>query len=226
MGDTAAQTRSEGGRIIDNLNADEGVTLVDETYRRNDQDLFDTGVLDDEEVVAEKEVSTTDPVTTASEVVTTVGVKVSDAAITPIISMNDITLAKELAALKSVKPMVKELSVHVSAASTSPKVSDISTTSTTVTTTTPKTKGIVMQEPKETTKRTTTIVPSQKVARNLEAQLQAKLKEEERLERQKEEEANISSIAKSDNVQAMMDADHELSEKLQAEEKGELTIKE
>nr|GEV80311.1 hypothetical protein [Tanacetum cinerariifolium] len=83
---------SKQKRIIDNLDADEGVTLVDETQWKNDQDMFDTGVLDDEEVVAEKEVSTADPVTTVGEVVTT-----------------------------SAKPMVKEPSVPVSAASTSPK---------------------------------------------------------------------------------------------------------
>nr|GEV95643.1 hypothetical protein [Tanacetum cinerariifolium] len=156
---------SKQGRIIDNLDADEGVTL---------------------------EVGTANPVTTTSEVVTTTGVKVSAAATTHTISMDDITLAKALASLKSAKPMVKEPSVPISAASTSPKVSAVSTTSTTVTTTTPKAKGIVMQEPKETTIRTTTA----------------------------EEEANKALIAEWDDVQAMMDADHELAERLQAEEQG------
>nr|GEY28325.1 hypothetical protein [Tanacetum cinerariifolium] len=190
--------------------------------------MFDTGVLDDEEVVAKKEVSTVDPITTTSEVVTTACVEVSVTVTTPIISMKDITLAKALVALKSANPMVKEPSVS-------------------------KAKGIVMQEPEETTIRTTTTVPSQslkdkgkekmiepekplkkkdhimideEVARNLEAQLQAELKEEEMLERQKEEEANIALITKWDDIQAMMDADHELSERLQVEEQGELTIKE
>nr|GFD35333.1 hypothetical protein [Tanacetum cinerariifolium] len=102
---------------------------------RNDQDMFDIGLLDDEEVVAEKEVSTADLVTTGGEVVTTAGVEVSATATTPTISMDDITLAKALAALKSAKPMVKEPSV-------------------------PKAIGIVMQEPEETTIRTTIIVPS------------------------------------------------------------------
>nr|GEX78904.1 copia protein [Tanacetum cinerariifolium] len=115
--DAAAQTR-----IIDNLDADEGVTLVDETQGRNDQDMFNTYVLDDGEVVAEKEVSTAYPVTTTGEVVTTAGVEVSTAATTPIIFMDDITLAKALASLKSEKPMVKESSVPVSAASNSPKL--------------------------------------------------------------------------------------------------------
>nr|GEU40686.1 hypothetical protein [Tanacetum cinerariifolium] len=163
-----------------------------------EQDRGIIRVLDDEEVVAEKEVSTADPVTTAGEVVTTAGVKVSTNATTPIISMDDITLAKALVALKSAKRMVKEPSV-------------------------PKAKGIVMQEPEETAIRTTTTtVPSQgskdkgkatmiepkkplknkyqimidkEVARDLEPQIQAELEEEERLARQKEEEANIALIA-------------------------------
>nr|GEW79110.1 hypothetical protein [Tanacetum cinerariifolium] len=62
--------------------------------------MFDTSVLDDEEVVAKKKVNTADPVTTADEVVTTADVEVSTTAITPTISMDDITLAKALAALK------------------------------------------------------------------------------------------------------------------------------
>nr|GEY58660.1 hypothetical protein [Tanacetum cinerariifolium] len=49
---------------------------------RNDQDMFDTSIFDDEEVVAAKEVSTADPVTTAGKVVTTAGVEDSTAATT------------------------------------------------------------------------------------------------------------------------------------------------
>nr|GEW80449.1 hypothetical protein [Tanacetum cinerariifolium] len=65
---------SKQGRMIANLDTDEGVALVDETQGRNDQDMFDTSILDDEEV-AEKEVSTAEVVTTAGEVVTTAGVE-------------------------------------------------------------------------------------------------------------------------------------------------------
>nr|GEZ09256.1 hypothetical protein [Tanacetum cinerariifolium] len=175
IGDAAAQTRAKRGR--------------------NDQDMFDIEVLDYEEVVAEIEVSTTDPVTIASEVITTDGVKVSTTSTTPTISMDDFTLAKALAALKSAKPMVKEPSV-------------------------PKAKGIVMQEPKETAIRTTK-VPSQglkdkgkvkmiehkkplkkkdqilideEIGRYIKAQLQAEFEEEERLARQKEEEAKLVEL--------------------------------
>nr|GEY32834.1 hypothetical protein [Tanacetum cinerariifolium] len=113
-----------------------GVTLIDGTHGRNDKDMFDTGVLDGEEVISKKEVSTADPVTTAGEVVTTAGVEVSATATTPTISMDDITLAKALTTFKSEKPMVKEPSI-------------------------PKAKGIVMQEHEEITIRTTIAVPSQ-----------------------------------------------------------------
>ncbi|GJZ74590.1 putative ribonuclease H-like domain-containing protein [Tanacetum coccineum] len=63
----------------------------------------------------------------------------------------------------------------------------------------------------------------EELAQRLSAQLQAELEEEERLAKQKEEDANI---AEWDDVQAMMDAYYELATRLQAEEKGELTIEE
>nr|GEY09242.1 hypothetical protein [Tanacetum cinerariifolium] len=209
--------------MIDDLDADEGAALVDKTQGRNDQDMFDTSILDDEEVVAEKEVSTVDLVPTDGEVVTTTyvevstaGVEVSTAAITSQISMNEITLAKALIDIK---------------------------------TSTPKAKGIVMQEPSETPtqtpidssqepskakdngkakiiepekplKRKDQIMIDEEVARKLEAHMQAELEEEKRLARQKEEEANIALIESWDNTQAMMDADYELATRLQEKERG------
>ncbi|GJU00037.1 hypothetical protein Tco_1110375 [Tanacetum coccineum] len=66
----------------------------------------------------------------------------------------------------------------------------------------------------------------EEMARNLEAQIQAELIEEERLARKKEEEANIALIESWDNTQAMMEADFELAQRLQAEEHGEIIIEE
>nr|GEU99645.1 hypothetical protein [Tanacetum cinerariifolium] len=103
---------STQGRMIVDLDAEEKVALVDETQERNDQDMFDTSILDDEEVVVEKEVSTADPVPTASEVVTTVGVEVSTAAITSQISMDEITLAKALIYIKTSKPKTKGIVIQ------------------------------------------------------------------------------------------------------------------
>ncbi|GJT65312.1 putative ribonuclease H-like domain-containing protein [Tanacetum coccineum] len=47
-----------------------------------------------------------------------------------------------------------------------------------------------------------------------------------RLARKKEEEVNIALIESWDNTQAMMEADFELAQRLQAEEQGEITIEE
>nr|GEW16717.1 hypothetical protein [Tanacetum cinerariifolium] len=56
--------------------------------------------------------------------------------------------------------------------------------------------------------------------------MQAKLEEEERIARQKEEEANIALIESWDNTQAMMDEDYELAARLKEKERRELTIEE
>nr|GEW11620.1 hypothetical protein [Tanacetum cinerariifolium] len=149
---------SKQGKMIEDLDADEGVALVDETQGRNDQDMFDTSIFDDDEVVAKKKVSTTDPVPTTGKVVNTAGVEVSTAG--------------EVVTTADVKIMINE-----------------------------------------------------EVARNLEAQMQAELEEEERLARQKEED-NIALIESWDNTQAMMDAKYELAARLQEEEGRELTIEE
>ncbi|GJY57885.1 putative ribonuclease H-like domain-containing protein, partial [Tanacetum coccineum] len=75
------------------------------------------------------------------------------------------------------------------------------TTAATTTTTAITTRGVVVKDPK----------------------LQAELEEEERLKRQKEEEDNLISW---DNTQAVMEANYELAQRLQAEEQDELTIEE
>nr|GEU57180.1 hypothetical protein [Tanacetum cinerariifolium] len=193
--------------------------------------------------VAEKKVSTTDPVTTASKAVTTDDVEVSTAEVTTTattsqISKDELTLAQTLIEIKEAKPKA------------------ITTAATTIITTArrPKAKGVIVQEPSEfrTTsssqssqlskvkdkgkeimvepekplKKKDQIMMDEDVARNLEAQLQAELEEEERLARQKEEEANIALIESWDNTQAMMDADYEVAQRLQTKEQRELTIEE
>ncbi|GJU84453.1 hypothetical protein Tco_1291999 [Tanacetum coccineum] len=70
------------------------------------------------------------------------------------------------------------------------------------------------------------VVAEKEVARNLEAQLQAELEEEERLSRLKEEKASIALLESWDNTQAMMDADFQLAQQMQTEEQEQLSIKE
>ncbi|GJW79521.1 hypothetical protein Tco_0143496, partial [Tanacetum coccineum] len=82
---------SKQGRKIADLDADVEVTLVDEDQRRNDDNLmFDTGVLDEQEVKVKKVVSTAE-VTTASATTTTV---------------DELTLAQTLIEIKAAKPKV------------------------------------------------------------------------------------------------------------------------
>ncbi|GJX64457.1 hypothetical protein Tco_0298800 [Tanacetum coccineum] len=133
-----------------------------------------------------------------------------------------------------------------------PKAVTTAATITTTAVTRPKAKGVVVQEPSKFTTTTSPSQPSQlpqakdkgkakmvepekplnkkdqimfdkEVAQKLQDQLDAELEEEEKLARQREEDANI---AKWDNVQAMIDADYELVARLQAKEQGELTIEE
>ncbi|GJS61575.1 hypothetical protein Tco_0656359 [Tanacetum coccineum] len=68
-----------------------------------------------------------------------------------------------------------------------------------------------MKELKKPTKIKDQISHDEEVAQRLQAQLQAEFEEEERLTREKEEEANIVSW---DNVQATIDADYQMALKL------------
>ncbi|GKF76184.1 hypothetical protein Tco_0225628, partial [Tanacetum coccineum] len=85
----AQEDASKQGRKIADIDAEEEVTLIDETQGRNDDNLmFDTGVLDEQEVKVEKVVSTAE-VTTASGTITTV---------------DELTLAQTLIEIKAAKP--------------------------------------------------------------------------------------------------------------------------
>ncbi|GJS23584.1 hypothetical protein Tco_0452216 [Tanacetum coccineum] len=181
---------SKQGRKIADIDADEEVTLIDETYGRNDDNLmFDIGVLDEQEVEVEKVVSTAE-VTTASATTTTV---------------DELTLAWTLIEIKAAKP----------------KVVTTAATTTTTDVTRPKARGVVVQEPSEFTtttspsqtsqlpqdkdkgnkkmvepekplKKKDQILIDEEIAQRLQEELQVELEEEERLARQKEQNANIA----------------------------------
>ncbi|GJW76783.1 hypothetical protein Tco_0138465, partial [Tanacetum coccineum] len=114
-------------------------------------------------------------------------------------TVDEFTLAQTLLEIKAAKPKA------------------VTTTATTTITAVsrPKARGVVVQEPNQ-------ILIDEEIAQRLQEELQAELEEEERLTRQKEQDANI---AEWDNVQAIMDADYELATRLQAQEQEEMTIK-
>nr|GEW92140.1 RNA-directed DNA polymerase homolog [Tanacetum cinerariifolium] len=89
-------------------------------------------------------------------------------------------------------------------------------------------KAIMIEEPVKPQKKDQTRL-DEEAALKLQAELQAKFDKEQRLARekaQKELEANISMIETWDDVQAKINVDYQLDERLQAEEQQELTDEE
>ncbi|GJW57308.1 hypothetical protein Tco_0104039 [Tanacetum coccineum] len=204
----AQEDASKQGRKIADLDADADldayaeVTLVDETQERNNEEmLFDVhDDLQGKEVVAEKEiadkeVSTADPVTTAGEGVTTANVEITTAS-APTTTIDELTLAQTLIEIKAAKPKV------------------VTTVSTTTTTTRPKARGVVVQEPsefktttspsqasqlsqakgkgkaimvepKKSLKKKDQIAFDEEVSRRLESHIQIELEEEDKLNKKK-----------------------------------------
>ncbi|GJV54674.1 hypothetical protein Tco_1455679 [Tanacetum coccineum] len=187
--DAQEDASKQGRRIID-INADAEVTLIDETQERNDDNLmFDTCILDKQEVEVEKVVSTAEvKVTTASVTTTTV---------------DELTMDETLIEIKVAKPKaVTTAAITTTTAVTRPKARGA------------KDKGKAkMVEPEKPLKKKDQIVLDKEVAQKLQAQLDVELEKEEKLAKQREEDANI---AEWDDVQAMMDADYELAARLQA----------
>ncbi|GJW78334.1 hypothetical protein Tco_0140016 [Tanacetum coccineum] len=221
----AQEDASKQGRRIEDIDADAEVTLVNETQERQDEDLmFDTGVLDGDEMFVDAttgekdEQSTKIDDSTAGEAVTTAGVE--DSAAPTIPTTVEETLAQTLMEIKAAKPKAKGIVFHdlekqvskPTVSVTQPSIKD-------------KGKGI-MQEPERPLTKKDQVALDEDLARNIQAQLDAEIIEEERLERQKQEEANIALIESWENTQAMMEADRLLAERLQTREREELTDEE
>ncbi|GJU07685.1 hypothetical protein Tco_1124115 [Tanacetum coccineum] len=246
----AQEDASKQGRI---KIVDETHGRLDDAEMFDTDDLHDDEVIMDMAVgekqeksakIDEREVSTgvkdsaapTILVTTADEGVTAAKIDEFTPTSAPTTVINELTLAQTLIEIKAAKPKAV-------------------TTAATTTTTRPKARGVVVQEPSEfrtTTsspqasqpsktkdkgkaimiepevplKRKDQVALDEEMARNLEAQLQAELIEEEKMARKKEEEANIALIESWENIQAMMEADRLLAERLQTREQDELTDEE
>nr|GEW45299.1 putative reverse transcriptase domain-containing protein [Tanacetum cinerariifolium] len=84
----------------------------------------------------------------------------------------------------------------------------------------PKVKGIVFQDPSKSTTTTTTISSQQSHDKGKGIMI-----EESKDLQEKEEKANIALIEEWDDIQAKIDADHQLAERMQAQEQEELAFK-
>ncbi|GJS35758.1 hypothetical protein Tco_0534140 [Tanacetum coccineum] len=181
---------SKHERKIHDIDANEDITLENV----HDEDMFDTGVFNDEEVfagqdMAKKEVSIVDPVTTVGEVVTTSNVEVSTASpTTATISTVELTLAQTLAELKSARP---------------------------------KTKGVVMQEPSETT-----IIPSKDKGKGIMVEEPLKMKKKDQVLFDEQEAIRLQAQFNEEKRIDKVETDYELAQRLQVGEQEELTIEE
>ncbi|GKC94567.1 retrovirus-related pol polyprotein from transposon TNT 1-94 [Tanacetum coccineum] len=211
--ESLGEDASKQGRI-DDIDADEEITMV--SVQNMDEEMFDVNVLDGEEVfVAEQEVAVKD----VSNVVSTVGdaTTVNSATTTTsiITTVDDITLAQALMEIKSTKPKEKGVVIQ-----------DLGESTTTISSqqSHDNGKGILI-EPVKLMKKKDLIRFDEEVA----LKLQGKFDEEERLAREKakkEKEAIIALIETWDDIHVKIDTDHQLAERLQAQEQEELFIKE
>ncbi|GJU53158.1 hypothetical protein Tco_1226872 [Tanacetum coccineum] len=181
------ENASKQGRKIDDINTDEKVTLIDETHGRNDDNLlFDTRVLDEQEVEVEKEVSTA-KVTANSATTTTV---------------DELTLAQTLIEIKAAKPKaVTTAATTTTTAVSRPKAREVvvqepseftTTTSPSQPSQLPQTKDkgkAKMVKPEKPLKKKDQLLINEEIAQRLQEELQAELEEEERMARQREEDA-------------------------------------
>ncbi|GJZ79824.1 uncharacterized mitochondrial protein-like protein [Tanacetum coccineum] len=199
--------------------------------KENDAEMFDIDDLHDDEVIVDMAI-----VTTADEGVTAAKIDEITPTSAPTTIIDEITLAQTLIEIKAAKP--KAVTTAATTITTRPKArgvvvqepSEFRTTTSSPQTSQPsktKDKGkAIMIEPEVPLKRKYQVALYEEMARNLEAQLQAKLIEEEKMARKKEEEANIALIESWENTQAMMKADKLLAERLQIREQEELTDEE
>nr|GEW87899.1 retrovirus-related Pol polyprotein from transposon TNT 1-94 [Tanacetum cinerariifolium] len=175
-------------------------------------------IVDVAQVSTAREVSTASvPVSTAS-IATTVNAATTTTT-TTITTVDDVTLAQALEEIKSTKPKVKGLVIQELGKSTTTISSQQSHD---------KGKGILIEPviaPMKPMKRKEQIWLDDEAA----LKLQAAFDEEKRLAREKAEkveEANIALIETWDDIQAKIDADHQLAERMQAQEQEELSIAE
>ncbi|GJS10516.1 hypothetical protein Tco_0367312 [Tanacetum coccineum] len=215
--ESLGEDASKQGRI-DAIDADEEITLV--SVQNVDEEMFDVNVLDGEEVfVAEQEVAVKDVsnvVSTAGDATTVSAATTTTATIT---TVDDITLAQALMEIKSTKPKEKGVVIQELGESTTTISSQLSSQQSQ-----DKGKGILI-EPVKPMKKKDLIRLDEEAA----LKLQAEFDEEERLAREKakkEKEANIALIETWDDIQAKIDVDHQLAERLQAQEQEELSVEE
>ncbi|GKA42868.1 hypothetical protein Tco_0735528, partial [Tanacetum coccineum] len=192
---------SKQGRIAD-IDANEDIYLVNVQI---DEDMFGLNDLEGDEVLVESEVSA------ASEIPT-------------VTTADELTLAQALAELKSARPPTQGISFREPSEATT-------TTTTTTITAAPKPpqdkgKGIMIEELMVEKENLMKKQERMRIDEEFAFKLQAKEEEEEEsLAREKAQQIEETNIA-WDDIQAKIDADYQLAQRLQAQEQEELTDEE
>ncbi|GJU75153.1 hypothetical protein Tco_1272223 [Tanacetum coccineum] len=212
----AQEDASKQGRIFKGIDKDIEVSLVDETHGRSDEvEMFDTDDLHGDEVIVDMVVGEKQEQSAkVDEREVSTGVEDSVAPTIPVTTAATTTT--------TIRPKARGVVVQ--------EPSEFRTTTSSLQASQPlktKDKGkAIMIEPKVPLKKKDQVVLHEEMTRNLEAQLQAKLIEEGKMARKKEEESNIALIESWENTKAMMEAARLLAERLQTREQKELTDEE
>ncbi|GKA04648.1 hypothetical protein Tco_0683768 [Tanacetum coccineum] len=204
---------SKKGRRINAIDADEDITLVND---QDDADMFDVNDLDCDEVIF-------DNVEVVKTVKETVNIATTTTTTTATITDVEITLAQALAELKSAKPKAVKVVIQ------EPKQGTTTTTPTTIISVPkpPQDKGkwIMIEEHVVEQVKPMKRLEQIRLDEELAFKLQAEEEEEERLAREKAQQTEEVNIA-WDDVQAKIEADYQLAQRLQAKEQEELTDEE
>nr|GEV39003.1 hypothetical protein [Tanacetum cinerariifolium] len=206
---------------FDDIDEDEEITFVN-VQDDADKEMFDVNVLDGEEVfVTEQEVvkDVNDEVNVVEEVVEVI---------------NTAKLIFDAAQVSAAGDIVSTASIPVGTASVVTIVSAATTTTVTITivddiTLAQALKEIKIKKSKEKGINIQEVGKYTLIKSSQQSQDKAAFDEEERLAREKAkkiEKANIVLIETWDDIQAKIDADHQLAERMQAQEQKELSIAE
>ncbi|GKA77895.1 hypothetical protein Tco_0784432 [Tanacetum coccineum] len=210
LGNSLVRGATTASSLEAEQDSDEEITLVSVQVHA-DKEMFDVDALNGEEVfVARQNENVVKEVVDAAQV--------STSATTVIITTEEITLAQALEALKTSKPKVKGIVFQESGKST---------TTTTISSqqSHDKGKGIMIEEPVKPMEKKVQFMLDEETA----LKLQAEFDEEERLtteKAEKEKEDNIALIEEWDDIQAKIDVDHQLAERMQAQKQEELSVEE
>ncbi|GKC48791.1 uncharacterized mitochondrial protein-like protein [Tanacetum coccineum] len=194
---------SKQGRKIHEIDQDKEVTLVNASAKTqgrtyDDDYMINTNIFDEKEVFIDQQVNTAEVNVAEKEI----GV------------VEPITTAGETVTTASVNPEVSTARVTTASVPVSVVDVDVSVASPTRLVDDSSTDDITLAE---------ILMAIKSIAQRLQAELDKEL----RLEREKEEEASNAALIKEwDDVQARIDADRQLAEQMQAQEREQLTIEE